>query len=111
MEATEELLRRLSANDESCLREILSPRRQRDSLCPVTRSLVEISALLAVGAPTTSLRWSVERALTRVLQDAEVIQVLLSAASTVGVAQTVASAPRLALALDVDIEIDGWDGT
>jgi hypothetical protein len=110
--ATENLLRRLAANDELYLRAVLSPRRPSSAaLDRVTKALVELSALVVADAATASLRWSVERALSTGLEDAAVIQVLLSAASAAGAAQTVASAPRLALALDLDIEVDGWDGT
>jgi hypothetical protein len=110
--ATEELLRRLAANDERFLHGF-SPRGRR---CPAaldrqTHALVQLSALLAADAATATLRWAVDVASTTGVDDASVVQVLLSAASVTGAAQTVGSAPRLALALDIDVEVEGWDGT
>ena|SRR5436305_10834848 len=77
----------------------------------VTRARVQLAALLMTGAATTSLRWAVERACASGIDDAAVTQVLLSTAPIAGAAQTVAAAPRLALALDIDLEVGGWDGT
>ena len=111
MDATVELLRRLAAGDEPSLRIILSEGRdQPGALDRVTRALVQLSALLAANAGTTSLRWAVDRAASAGVDDAALVQVLLTSAYAIGFAQTVASAPRLALALDIDIEIEGWDG-
>jgi hypothetical protein len=57
---------------------------QPDVLDRQTRALVQLSALLAVDAATTTLRWAAEVASSRGADDA---------------------------ALDVDLELDGWDGT
>lgn len=112
MKTGEELLRGLAANDESCLSDVLSG-RSSDSSCldRVTRALVRLSALLALDAGTSSLRWAVDVASAAGVDDAALVAVLLSSASAAGAAQTVSSAPRLALALGVDVEVDGWDGT
>jgi alkylhydroperoxidase family enzyme len=110
--AEEELLRGLAANDEGCLQEVLSARRSASTgLDRMTRALVQLSALLAIDAATSSLRWAVDVASAAGVDDAAVVAVLLSSASATGVAQTVSSAPRLALALGVDVEVEGWDGT
>jgi alkylhydroperoxidase family enzyme len=112
VEATKELLRRLAASDERSIRDVLTGRR-----CPyggldrVARALVQLAAMLAVDAPTTSVRWAVDVASGAGADDAALLRVLVSAASASGAAQTVASAPRLALAVGVDLEVDGWDGT
>jgi len=110
--ATEELLRRLAANDEGCLHRF-SPRGKRGpaTLDRQTHALVQLSALLAADAATATLRWAVEAASTTGVDEAALVQVLLTTASVTGAAQTVASAPRLALALDMDVEVEGWDGT
>jgi hypothetical protein len=76
-----------------------------------TRALVQLSALVAGDAGTTSLRWAADVAAAAGADDAALIRVLTSAGSAAGAAQTVKSAPRLALALDLDIEVEGWDGT
>jgi alkylhydroperoxidase/carboxymuconolactone decarboxylase family protein YurZ len=112
MDGSAELLRRLAAGDESSLRAVLSAAPPADpALDRPTRALVQLAALLAVDAGTSSLRWAVEIASAAGVDDAALVRVLLTAASTTGTAQAVASAPRLALALDVDVELDGWDGT
>ena len=112
MNATGDILRRLAANDERCLRSVLSGQRTYiPALDRVTRSLVQLSALLAVDAPTASLRWAVDVASTAGADDVALVQVLVAAAPTTGAAQTVTCAPRLALALGLDLEVEGWDGT
>jgi hypothetical protein len=111
MAAPEERLRRLAAGDAASLG--VGPHAEGfgSALDRPTRALVRLSALLAVGAPTDSLRWAVESACASGIGDAALIHVLLSAAPIAGTAEIVAAAPRLALALDIDVDIDGWDGT
>ncbi|HYZ80950.1 MAG TPA: hypothetical protein VE571_06760 [Solirubrobacteraceae bacterium] len=113
---TRELLRRLAASDEASLEAAFSPAGNGgDGIVPhldlVTRLLVELAALLATDAPTTSVRWAAERAAAAGADDDTLVGVLLTAGAAAGGAQTVTSAPRLALAIDVDLEVDGWDGT
>jgi hypothetical protein len=104
---TEQLLRRLAASDEQSLRAVLSSvRGGGTALDRETRALVQLSALLAVGAATVSLRWAVDVASTAGVDDARLVRVLLAAAGVVGAAQTVSNAPRLALALGLDVEED-----
>jgi len=115
----EELLRGLASGDESLLRSVLAvspvqtgaervpPRRV---LPPVTSALVHVAALLAAGGSTTSLRWAVEMALRSGAREEEIVEVLVTSAAVVGSARVVAAAPRLALAIGYDIEIEGWDG-
>jgi alkylhydroperoxidase/carboxymuconolactone decarboxylase family protein YurZ len=69
-----------------------------------------VAALLAAGACTTSLRWAVERASRAGAGDEEIVEVLVTTATIVGSARVVAAAPRLALAIGYDIEVEGWDG-
>lgn len=114
MNRTRELLRRLAASDERCLQAVISPElpmeieglRAAPVLDPATRVLVELAALLALDAATTSLRWAVERASAMGADDTALVQVLLTAGSAAGTAQTVNGASRLALALDLDVEPD-----
>ena len=73
--------------------------------------LVRLAALLALGAPTTSLRWAVELATTAGADDDAVVAVLLRTAPVAGAAEVVAAASRLALALGFDVELPGWDGS
>lgn len=115
----EQLLRGLAAADETVLRSVLdvsrrqlrNPRRCSDRALPAeTFALVHLAALLAAGGSTTSLRWAVELALQSGAEDDEIVDVLVTVAATVGSARVVAEAPRLALAIGYDIEIEGWDG-
>ena len=119
MNELEALLRGLAAGDERCLRTVMAPTPEFGDAQPLagetldrrTRVLVRLAALLAVGAPTTSLRWAVELASATGADDGALMDVLVTAAPAAGAAQIVSSAPRLALALGFDIELDGWDGT
>jgi alkylhydroperoxidase/carboxymuconolactone decarboxylase family protein YurZ len=115
----EQLLRGLAESDESSLRLVLAvspsstgaPRAPlMRTLTPATSALVHVAALLAAGASTTSLRWAVELALRTGARDEEIVEVLATVGSTVGSARVVAAAPRLALAMGYDIEVEGWDG-
>jgi alkylhydroperoxidase/carboxymuconolactone decarboxylase family protein YurZ len=113
---TREFLRRLAAGDESFLKAALSRSEDgREGIEPTldrsTRMLVELAALLAADAPTTSVRWAAERAAATGADDEKLLGVLLAAGAAAGEAQTVTSAPRLALALDLDVEVEGWDGS
>jgi 4-carboxymuconolactone decarboxylase len=114
----EQLLRGLAAGDESSLRSVLSlspariwrSRATGQDLPPATGALVHIAGLLAAGGSTTSLRWAVELALEAGAEDEDFVEVLAIVAAIVGSARVVAAAPRLALAIGYDIEIEGWDG-
>lgn len=111
MEGTEDLLRRLAASDERSLQSVLdsgcgsAPALDRD-----TRALVQLSGLLAADAVTTSLRWAVDAACAVGVNDVQLAQVLAAIAPVTGTVQTAASAPRLALALDVDLDATGTGG-
>jgi 4-carboxymuconolactone decarboxylase len=116
--AGELLLRGLARGDDRSVRSVLVltvtetiPRvRPPSVLSGQTASLVHLAALLATEASTTSLRWAVEMARDAGAGDEAIVEVLSTVASTVGWARVVAAAPRLALALGYDIEVEGWDG-
>jgi alkylhydroperoxidase/carboxymuconolactone decarboxylase family protein YurZ len=109
--ATRELLGKLAAHDELCVQAVLAPQStlgqavlEPPAIGRRVRVLVELAALLAADAPTPSLRWAVDRAAATGADDHTIVQVLAAAACAAGAAQTVKSASRLALALDVDTE-------
>ena len=115
----EELLRGLAVGDAGLLRSVLAlspthlraaPATPPRALPAQTSALVHLAALLAAGASTTSLRWAVELALQSGAGDQEIVEVLGVTASIVGSARVVAAAPRLALAIGYDIDVEGWDG-
>ncbi len=76
------------------------------ALRPKAALLVQLGALLALGAATTSLRAAVQRATHAGATEAEIVAVLVAIAPAVGLARVVSIAPRLALAIGYDIEAD-----
>ena len=75
-------------------------------LRPKVELLVQLAALLALGAATSSLRATVERATEAGATEAEIVGVLIAVAPAVGLARLVASAPRLAMAIGYDLQAD-----
>jgi 4-carboxymuconolactone decarboxylase len=114
----EDLLRRLAVQDEDSLRTVLAlgPGLADPSdpsvvaLTPKIGALVRVAALVALDAPTCALRWAVELASCAGADDDDIVAVLLTLAPDLGVARLVSIAPRLALAIGYDIEVEGWDG-
>jgi 4-carboxymuconolactone decarboxylase len=112
----EELLRRLALNDENVVRSAVGADSR--SLCgggdldAKTNALVRLAALLSIGAATSSCRAAVELARASDATDAEIVGVLVAVAPAVGGARVVGAAPRLALAIDYDVEdvAEVWDG-
>ena len=104
----EELLRRLALNDENVVRSAVGG--DPPSLCDGSdldakaNALVRLAALLSIGAPTSSCRAAVELARAADATDAEIVGVLVAVAPAVGGARVVGAAPRLALAIDYDVE-------
>jgi alkylhydroperoxidase/carboxymuconolactone decarboxylase family protein YurZ len=106
---TDELLRRLALNDEKAVHAAvaswpLAVGADPRPLDAKTAALVRLAALLSVGAATVSCRASVEVARAAGASDEDMVAVLVAVAPAVGAARLVASAPRLALAIDCDVE-------
>ena len=112
----EELLRRLALNDEKVVRSAVGADSQAlcvgGALDAKTNALVRLAALLSIGAATSSCRAAVERARAGGATDGEIVGVLVAVAPAVGGARVVGAAPRLALAIDYDVEdvAEVWDG-
>jgi alkylhydroperoxidase/carboxymuconolactone decarboxylase family protein YurZ len=109
MDEVERLLRRLALNDEESVGMVLSNGAELTggpALKPKVDLLVRLGALLALGAATSSLRTTVERALEAGATESEIVGVLIAVAPAVGLARVVSSAPRLALAIGYDVEAD-----
>jgi 4-carboxymuconolactone decarboxylase len=105
----ERLLRRLALNDEASVGMVLTSggeRRPGAALLPKAAQLVELGALLALGAATTSLRSAVQRATDAGATEAEIVGVLIAIAPAIGLARVVSIAPRLAIAIGYDLEAD-----
>jgi 4-carboxymuconolactone decarboxylase len=109
MNRVEHLLRRLALNDETVVGSVLSRTGDHGPAPGLDRkaeALIQVGALLSVGASTTSLRWTVELAQSTGATDEEISGVLVAIGPAVGLARVVAEAPRLALALGYEIEED-----
>ena len=109
MDDVEGLLRRLAINDEESVGMVLSNGGELAAgavLRPKVDLLVRLGALLALGAATSSLRTTVDRALEAGATESEIVGVLIAVAPAVGLARVVSSAPRLAMAIGYDIEAE-----
>jgi 4-carboxymuconolactone decarboxylase len=109
VDGTEQLLRRLALNDEKLVGAVLATGSAQPHGAHLERkceALVQIGALLSVGAATPSLRWTVELAQSTGATDEEILGVLVAIGPAVGHARVVAEAPRLALALGYDLDDD-----
>src|SRR5437764_3720125 len=98
----ERLLRRLALNDETSVEMVLARGSQAEPaamLVPKVDLLVRLGALLAVGAATTSLRATVDRARRAGATEDEIVGVLIAVAPAVGQARVVSTAPKLATAI------------
>lgn len=104
----EELLRRLALDDEKAVGAAVGARSlpldEPPTLDVKTRALVRLAALLSVGAATASCRATVEVARAAGATEPEIVGVLLAVAPAIGGARVVGAAPRLALAIDYDVE-------
>ncbi len=115
----EALLRALTANEEESIRTVLALRPEPTgdkaalsaALTPRIRNLVRLAALIAVDAPTTSLRWAVELACHAGADEDEIVWVLATVCPEVGLPRVVSAAPRLAAAIGYDVDLEGWDGS
>jgi alkylhydroperoxidase/carboxymuconolactone decarboxylase family protein YurZ len=76
------------------------------TLVPKVDLLVRLGALLALGAATTSLRATVERAKRAGATDDEIVGVLIAVAPAVGQARVVSTAPKLATAIGYQLKED-----
>lgn len=116
MPTGEDLLRRLGAADQDAARTVLALRAElADSptggdvtLPPRIRMLVRLASLVAVDAPTTTLRWAVELAASAGADDDEIAHVLVTVGADIGVARVVSTAPRLAMAIGYDVDDETW---
>jgi alkylhydroperoxidase/carboxymuconolactone decarboxylase family protein YurZ len=73
------------------------------ALDPKTAALLQLSALVAAGAPGICLEWSTARALAAGATSEEIADTLLVIGPVVGLGRIVCAAPDLATALGYDI--------
>jgi alkylhydroperoxidase/carboxymuconolactone decarboxylase family protein YurZ len=108
VDEVERLLRQLALNDEESVEMVLAGGLDPAgaALRPKVDLLVQLGALLALGAATSSLRATVGRAIEAGATEAEIVGVLVAVAPAVGLARVVSTAPRLASAIGYDIDAD-----
>ena len=68
-----------------------------------THALVRLGSLVAVDATSPGYMWTVDRARRSGASEDEIVGCLIAALPAVGVANVVAAAPKLALALGYDV--------
>lgn len=109
MDDVERLLRLLALNDDESIQRVLAAEGDpglSERLSTKVDLLVQLGALLGLGAATASLRTTVERARRAGASEAEIVDVLISVAPALGLARVVATAPRLATALGYELAAD-----
>jgi 4-carboxymuconolactone decarboxylase len=109
VDEVERLLRLLALNDEASLGMVLAGGPEPGhgmALRPKVDLLVRLGALLALGAATSSLRATVERAIEAGASETEIVGVLVAVAPALGMARVVSTAPRLAVAIGYNLDAD-----
>lgn len=107
MKDHERTLLRLALSDETFIESVLhmpTPGSSTTGLDPKVLALVRLGALLAMEVATPSYEETVSMARQAGASDDEIVGVLLSVASTIGVARVVSAAPKLAQAIGFDID-------
>ena len=105
--SAEEAFRRLTMGDTAVLaaaRARTPDRPARGSLDHRMEALLQVGALVAVGAPASSYRATVQTALRAGARMEDLLGVLVAVSEVVGTARVVAAAPALALAAGYDVE-------
>jgi alkylhydroperoxidase/carboxymuconolactone decarboxylase family protein YurZ len=69
-----------------------------------TRAMLELAMLIAVDGPATAFETAAGMAMATGATEEELVEILISAAPTVGTAHVVAAAPKLALAIGYDVD-------
>jgi alkylhydroperoxidase/carboxymuconolactone decarboxylase family protein YurZ len=111
MQRSEDLLRRLALNDEHAVRVVLQTSPGPAALGAggldfKTHALVRLGGLLSMGATTDTCRPAVDLARAAGATDEEIVGALVAVGPAVGFARLVAAAPRLALAIGYDVDVD-----
>jgi 4-carboxymuconolactone decarboxylase len=102
---TEEILRRLTLEDESVTQTLLAVPEWEGG--PVvhgkTVAIARLGALIALGATVVSYESAVVQALTEGATAEEIIGALLAVAPLVGITRVTSAAPAIALAMGYDV--------
>ena len=102
-----DVLRCLAMNDRRFLERDLALDTNVDQsspLSPMVQSLVRVAVLVADDAPTEAFRWAIDDALEWGADAEDVVAILGAVAPLTGITKVVAAAPKVALALDYDVD-------
>jgi alkylhydroperoxidase/carboxymuconolactone decarboxylase family protein YurZ len=103
----QEILRRLAIIDEGFVEDqagIGLGLPASGLLDPKTAALVQVAALVAIGAPPFCLEWGTTRALAQGATEDEITSVLLAIAPVAGLGRVTGAVPGVAAALGYDVE-------
>ena len=102
----QEVLRHLAVNDRQMLGQLHVPDRIAGTPALDARevALVRIASLVASDGPVETFRWNVGDALDAGASADMVVGVLIAVAPLVGFARVATTAPKIALALDYDLD-------
>ncbi len=101
----QETLRRLAIFDEELAGAVLGPHLAGTAaLDGKSVALLQLAASVTLGSSAVCLQWSTSRALAAGASKDEVADVLLAIASVAGLGRVVSAAPKVATALEYDIE-------
>jgi alkylhydroperoxidase/carboxymuconolactone decarboxylase family protein YurZ len=106
VDSHETTLTKLAIADEAYYEALLSGETNNlaeSHLDHKAHALVRLGALVAIDATAPGYMWAVEAARRRGASDDEIVGCLIAALPAIGVANAVAAAPKLALALGYDV--------
>ena len=106
VESHETTLTKLAIADEAYCQALLAGDANNiaeSHLDEKTHALVRLGALVAIDATAPAYMWAVEAARRRGATEDQIVGCLIAALPAVGVANAVAAAPKLALALGYDV--------
>ena len=101
-----DVLRYVAVNDRRLVtsQPALDPTGAVASLDPKGRALARVAALMAADGSCETYRWVIGDALEAGAEPDEIVDVMLAVAPLVGMARVVGAAPKVALALDYDLD-------
>ena len=101
----EETLRRLAIFDEGFVEpEFGLSLRETSTLDARTVALLQVAVSVAIGSSAVCLQWSAARALAAGATKDEIADVLLAIVPLAGLGRVVSAAPKVATALEYDLE-------
>ena len=103
----QEVLRKLAIIDERCVADQAGLNLGlpvSGLLDPKTAALVQVGALVAIGAPAVCLEWGATRALAAGATSEEITGVLLAVGPAAGLGRVAGAVPDVAAALGYDVE-------